>query len=127
MPRVRGCRAPLRPVRGRPTPWLRRPPSPPAATFRSGAGRSRFAPCQGAYNVESLIQIEPLPRNFQPVDIPEHGRRERAVPEQVAGNALHVSHRDLLDACQCFVQTKLPIEVDLLTREMRHAARRAFE
>ena len=53
--RARGCRAPHRPARCRPAPWLRLRPLQPAARSRTSAGRSRCDPFQGAYTAGSSI------------------------------------------------------------------------
>ena len=83
--RARGCRARPRPerCRRRPSPRPRR--SRPAARSRSGAGRSRCAPSRGACSVESSQSDRAAPRGIcKSVDVAEHGRRQRAVPEQIA-------------------------------------------
>ena len=47
---------------------------------------------------------QPLRRNLQAVDGAEHGRRQRAVLQQVARDALHVVLRHPLDAFQRLVE-----------------------
>src|SRR5687768_15872546 len=74
-----------------------------------------------------LTKREPLSWNLQPVHGTEHSRGQGTVGEKIPGHALDVGAGDPLDAFERFVQTKLAIEVDLLTRQMRHPARRAFE
>src|SRR5204863_914144 len=84
------------------------------------------APCPGGRNAES-IQFEPLSRNLQAVDVAEDRGGERPVLEQIAGDALHVGGGDALDALKRFVEPELPVEIDLLPRNVGHAAGRVLE
>src|ERR1043165_4546156 len=57
----------------------------------------------------------------------DNRRHRRAVAEQVARDALHVIGGHVVDALQDLVERELLAEIDLLTRELRHAARRVLE
>ena len=63
--RARGCRAPPRAARCRRRPSPRRRRFRRAARSRSGAGRSRCAPCRGGCSEESSsVEVKPLARNL---------------------------------------------------------------
>src|SRR6185369_4223117 len=72
-------------------------------------------------------QIQLGPRELQAVLLSQHRGAERSVREQVARDADDVLGRDALDALDCLVETELAVEVNLLPREVRHAAGRALE
>src|SRR6188768_2438128 len=63
---------------------------------------------------------EPLLWKLEAIDGTKYGRRQSTVGEQVTRDALDVSRGYALDAFERFVETKLPIEVDLLPGKMRH-------
>src|SRR5262245_32205699 len=73
------------------------------------------------------VEVEPPPRQLQPVHISQDRRRQRVVPEEIDGDALQLLRSDPLDPSQRLVEAELPVEVDLLPREVRHAAGRVLE
>src|SRR6187399_96777 len=74
------------------------------------------------YRAIISTQVQPFPRNLQAVHVSQHGRRHGLIAEQVCRHPLHVVGRHPADADEGFVETELPIEVDLLPGQMRHAA-----
>src|SRR5713226_2059464 len=64
--------------------------------------------------IPNLVQAQPLGWYPQAVDVPEHGRCERAGLEEVLGDSPNLGGGHPLDALQRLVETKLTIEVDLL-------------
>ena len=118
-------------------PWPRRRRSPPAATSRIDAGRSRCDPSRGGCSAESsaspAVRSSTAARRVRPspfTSAPQHRRRPRPWPtsvEELARHPLHVLVRHGLDARERLVQVELPVEVHLLPRQVRHAARRALE
>src|SRR3954466_8380130 len=61
---------------------------------------------------------KPLLRKLEAVHGAKNGRRNRTVGEQIARHPLDVARRHALDAFQRLVESELPVEVDLLAREM---------
>src|SRR4029079_2105510 len=72
-------------------------------------------------------QIQLGSRELQAVLLSKHRGAERSVREQVARDADDVFGRDALYALDRLVEAELAVEVDLLPREVRHAAGRALE
>ena len=52
----------------------------------------------------------------------QHGGGQRPVREQIARDALHVRVGHALDARERLIEPEMAIEVDLLPRQVRHAA-----
>ncbi len=130
-PRSRRCRARPRPARCRRPPSRRRRRARRAARSRTGAGRSRSRPSPDGCSAESCdrqilsrsgVDAAPastLPEHASPTSAPFANRSRatrctssavtRSMPASVSSSA------------------ELPVEVDLLAREVRHAARRVLE
>src|SRR5207253_7916535 len=98
----------------------------PAARSRTSAGRSRCDPFPGSCTSLSS-QRQSLRWNLEPVYRAEDGRGKRAILQQVARDPLHILQRDALDALERLVEPEVPVKVDLLASQMRHAARGALE
>src|SRR5687767_9545411 len=81
----------------------------------------------GASTRRPSSEQKPFPGNLEAVDRAEHGGRQGLVGKQVACHAQDVVLSHALHALERFVQAEVPVEVDLLPRQVRHPARRALE
>ena len=133
--RARGCRARRRPGRCRPPPSPRPPRSRRAARSRSDAGRSRSAPSRGGCSAESShrdrlsSQVEPSrAESASRSTLPSTVAASDAVREQIAPpRAARRPRVTRSMPCERLVEAELPVEVDLLPRQVRHAARGVLE
>ena len=131
----RAARARRRRGRCRPPPSRRPRRARPRARSRSGAARSRSRPSRGGCSAGSFCRRGSVPSTCQsqqafarsvaasagPSDRRRRARRSRTDPSATRCTSSAVTR---FDAGERLVEAEVPVEVDLLPRQVRHPARR---